>query len=903
MVLHFGLKFDDLVYQPDTDGATLGPKKLLSLLETWLCLAGNNEDNEYLRVERYRQALKKYLKEDSKAFFAASFAADAFSTANVMLQRRDELLLGGWNFKSNTAQLPERLGVWAKLETYLPELGNMPRGTADLIAEITAQLYLFKLPLTKVLLYDNFEDLPFHWQRIFNILKSQEIIIQNNTIEQQKIIDNDTDLDALRQKLHSNSIGKTIAKIDGSLLIVKAKRETDLAEWLAKIKLENPRFQPLCLVPETNRALDAAFGMEGLPAFGIASSSSARPVLQLLKLVTVFLWKPLNPYRILEFLSLSLKPLDDRLAQVIAQVMAEKPGMYSTLWGARLNQFWEGLEKKVSSGKNIDIQGIRRQYEFWFDRRRYDSTQRVPKNEAIAIFDYLSKWAIDTNSQKKTASLMALATQSEKIKEFLEELPERDLSNLELERIIRTIYKPSPVVLEEKQVNSLQHLHSEGAFAAGHERLVWWNFTDHSSTPSLTFWRREELDFLAKAEVFLESKEKENRIQLRHSQRPILATNKQILFLVPQTINGKDAVEHPLMGYLHATFESITPLIFDLDNPNFCESEISAFFRLPIKQSIEKQEIRGTEPFISIPELSNIQSLRDYETLTSLEDLLYYPYKWAFKYKAKLSASAILSIAKDSRLMGNLAHRAFELILRENFASWSQAQVNTWVSENMPDIMFKEGATLLMYGKEQEREMFYNRLRYAVWSLISMINNNNWHVVATEQAMDGTFCESNIKGKADLILERGEGEFAIVDLKWSGISSRKNALNNMEDLQLVMYAALLAQAQTPHTAYFIIDKGKMLSRNALAFKEAEVINKNNTNTNELHNQIYSRMEATYRWRKSQLERGMIEVRTATTAFELERYYEQTDENLLEMLEMKLDNAQWDEFGVVVQGVK
>jgi ATP-dependent helicase/nuclease subunit B len=563
------------------------------------------------------------------------------------------------------------------------------------------------------------------------------------------------------------------------------------------------------------------------------------------------------------------------------------------------------LDKKVAEGKNLDIEGIKRQFEFWFDRRRYDLTQQVPKSEAIHIFDYLSKWAIATNMQKKTPSLLVLATQAEKIKEFLEELPERDLSNLELERIIRTIYKPSPVVLEEKQVGAWQHLHAEGAFANTTQQLVWWNFIDHSSTPALTFWRREEINFLAKSNIQLENKEKENRVLLRHAQRPILATSEQLLLLIPATINGKEVLEHPLMGYLHATFDKgLSSIVFDLDNPNFSDSELKTFFRLSSKEPVEKRVINGTASFIEIPNLTTIKSTRDYESLTSLEDLLYYPYKWAFKYKAKLSNSAILSVAKDSRLMGNLAHRAFELILEQNFMAWSQNEVNQWIKDNMPEILRKEGAPLLMYGKEQEREMFYNRLRYAIWSLISMIKNNNWKVVATEQAMNGIFCEDEIRAKADLILERGEGEFAVIDLKWSGISSRREMLSNQTDLQLVMYAALLEQTQVPHTAFFIIDKGKMLARNGLAFKEAEIVNQNNTDATEIHHSIYHKMSATYRWRKTQLTEGKIEVRTSATKLELEKFYEQQqDINLLDMLEMKDKDAPWDEYNVVIQGVK
>ncbi len=908
MTLHFGLRFDDLVHQSNKTDLTVGPKKMLALLETWLALAGNNEDNEYLRVERYRQALKQLQRQKSSVFYAASFAADAFSTANVMLQRRDELLLAGFDFKLKD-DLPERLRVWSELEALLPELGGLARGEADLFIEILKEIPNFQLPLSEINLYDDFNDLPYYWQRIFNLMnenakkaENQDFIIKNASLESLLLKNQRTDLAVFQQKISANVEGKKDAKLDGSLLIVKGKRESDLAEWLAKILLQNTDYQPLLLIPETNRALDAAFVMEGLPALGIASSSSARPVLQLLKLVTTFLWKPLDPHRILEFLSLALKPLDDRLAQVIAQVMAEKPGMYSQLWAARLNEYWKNLDAKVAEGKNIDVLGIKKQFEFWFDRRRYDATQRIPKTDIIAIFDYLKKWAIDTFLLKKTPSLLNLATQAEKISELLQELPERDLSNLELDRIIRAIYKPSPVVLEEKQIDSLHHIHAEGAFASPVRDLVWWNFTDHSSTPALTFWRRDEIDFLAKANLKLEDKNKENRVNLRHSQRPILATENRLLLLIPATINGKDVVEHPLIGYLHATFNNIEPLIFDLEDKAFCESKIKQFFTLPQKQSIDKQAIMKISPFVEIPALANIKSLRDYETLTSLEDLLYYPYKWAFKYKAKLSKSAILSIAKDNRLMGNLAHRAFELMLRENFTTWSQLQVNQWISDNMPDVMFKEGATLLMYGKEQEREMFLNRLKYAAWSLISMINSNNWRVIATEQAMDGTFNNLKIKGKADLILERSDGEYTVIDLKWSGITSRRNMLNNMEDLQLVMYAALLEQAQLPHTAYFIMDKGKMLCRNALAFREAEIVNRSNGDATEIHRLIYKRMKATHEWRQRQLSEGKIEVRTATTALELEKIYEQEGENLLDILEMKLEDARWDEFGVIVRGV-
>lgn len=901
--LHFGLAFDDKTHQESEETWVLGPKKCFALFQDWLGLVGEDDDNEFLRVENYRQYLKNYLEKNQDAFFKVSFEADPISTASVLLQRRDELKLSGFDFKNNEF-LPERLKVWSEIEALLIENEGLLRGMADVFEEMLNIIPYIKLPITSIILYERFNDLPYHWQRLFNLIVkiNPDVIIQENSIENNFTTADTSDLSIFKNKLHANIAAKVNAKLDGSLIIVKAKREYELLEWLAKIKLQNSDYQPVCLIPETNRALDAAFVMEGLPAIGIASSSSARPVLQLLKLVTAFLWRPIDPHRILEFLSLPQKPIDDRLAIVIAQVMAEKPGLYSQLWGARLNEFWLSLEKKVNEGKNIDIQAIKKQYEFWFDRRRYDISQRVPKNEVVTIFNYLSEWAIDAYSLKKTPSLLVLAAQAEKISEFLLELKERDLSYLELERIIRTIYKPSPVVLEEKQIESLNHIHKEGAIASTIPQLVWLNFIDRGNSLSLNFWRKDEIQYLEEKQIFLESKSKENRVALTHLQRPILACDNQLLLLIPSTINGKETVEHPLLGYLHATFNNVHSLIFDLNEANLSESKLNQFFTNPNKKVIEQVEFKKPEIFIEIDNLDKIQTVRDYESLTSLEDLLYYPYKWAFRYKAKLSNSAILSIAKDNRLMGNLAHRAFELMLRENFTNWSQQTVNQWINDTMPDVMFKEGATLLMYGKEQEREMFLNKLKYAAWSLISMINQNGWTVTATEQSIEGDFKGTPIKAKADLIIERGTNEYAIVDLKWSGISSRRNMLNNLEDLQLVMYAELLMQNQLPHTAYFIIDKGKMLSRNNLAFKEAEIANKSNSVADELHEMILNRMKATFEWRQKQLREGKIEVRTASTVLDLERFYEQSDINLMNMLEMKHEDARFDSFGVLVRNL-
>jgi hypothetical protein len=158
--------------------------------------------------------------------------------------------------------------------------------------------------------------------------------------------------------------------------------------------------------------------------------------------------------------------------------------------------------------------------------------------------------------------------------------------------------------------------------------------------------------------------------------------------------------------------------------------------------------------------------------------------------------------------------------------------------------------------------------------------------------LSGTFAGKQVKGKADLVLCR-DGERAIIDLKWSGVKRRKELIQNGEDLQLILYAHLLPpEGVWPHTAYFILDEGKMVARNAMAFKEAVVAGRGETDYIEASKIIFSKMEKTYAWRLEQLEKGQLELRTARTAPELEILYE---DQLFELLEMKQEDARWDDY--------
>ena len=134
-------------------------------------------------------------------------------------------------------------------------------------------------------------------------------------------------------------------------------------------------------------------------------------------------------------------------------------------------------------------------------------------------------------------------------------------------------------------------------------------------------------------------------------------------------------------------------------------------------------------------------------------------------------------------------------------------------------ILEEEGAVFLMYGKDPERINFLKKMQHAAWDLLDLVRNNGWSIQAIEADLTGDFADTELRGRADLVLARNE-ERAILDLKWRGKSFREGLIKTMEDLQLVLYAYLLRpELKGVHTGYYILERSALLARNAHAFQE------------------------------------------------------------------------------------
>lgn len=904
MLLYFGLALEEEPWRmpaPPWSGMFwVGPQGLLNVLESHLGLAGAQPLDEFLRIEQYRQLLSAHIGEHPDAFFAESFAADPLATATALLAYRDELLLAGWDFALSGDE-PPRVRVLAELETALQigvEEGKaFSPGWADRFSSVLSVLSTRRHPVQEIKIVEPPELLPPHFRRLLAALEKTGV--QLTWLPQIQPSDADTDLARFQRVLAGQGAGKTELRGDGSLLLARTRRDRDLAAWAATLLRRNPDFRPLCYISDRSRSLDNALIQEGLPSLGLLSASQARPTLQVLKLAAGFLWNPVDPFKLMEFVSLAVKPVEDGLAAAIAESLAQTPGLHGEGWRIAVARYFDEAEQLAAQNGGPDPAKARKQYRFWFERKRYDSSRSAPKADAVEIFRYIEQWAkesMDENMQSNS-SLPALREQARRIVELLESLPETQLGYLELERVVRTVYQSSPLQLSPREQGHLPFVTRPGALIEPVEELLWWNFIQKEPDHFFSRWYRAELAWMQARGLEVEGPALQNERLLWQRRRPVMAARKRLLLLLPHSSEGEEAPPHPLFGDLSAAFSGIERITLDVDADTAGDAWKTGPV-LPQKTALPRRYLGRPRPFLHILPHRRVEA-REKETFTSLETLLYYPYQWVFRHKIKLVKSSILSLVKDEALMGNLAHRFFERLFVLDTSSWSKGDLERWVDQESESLLAREGAVLLLYGREPERISFLNGVKQSAWSLLHLLRENKWQVLATEQPVEGEFESTALHGRADLVLQRG-GELAVLDLKWRGIGYREDSIRNEADLQLVLYARLVTGGQGwAHSAFFIMEKARLLARNNAAFEKITPVRPGSDHI-EANERILRKMQATYRWRLNQLLQGDIEVRCQQTRSELEETYAG---QLLDLLEMKSDDARYDDYRVLINLVE
>jgi len=957
MKIYLGLTFNDpqLLPPAPADGVNsqvLSPGGLLSYLETYYSLGTPAVNRTALRTEQYRQVLVQHLEAvDQQPFYLAAFRADEFATAEELLSRRDELLDAGYPLSAEAAEeTPSRIRALHELEALLLADDNeldLFAGPADRLNLLLSCLSEDRHHRLTICLNEPRHLFPPGLRRLLNALEglgdeirqlpAPEAVMKANDLGrwQQKLVGASEgapkSLELFQAPMPEKGVKEKDLTGDGSLIILRAQRETHLAAYLARLLRDAPDWRPGALLTIRNQTLDNALITEGLPSLGVPSTSLARPSLQVLKLVTAFLWEPLEVDRIMEFVSLVTKPLDWRLAQRMAVHLANTPGMFGPGWVAMVEGFFRELEADDET-TNEQITTIRKQYENWFRRRRVSREGRIPGADLSKLFFDLREWALLERSEKRKkdvqlnrtvgdyAGLLVLSAQAQRARDLLDAQPEAELGFLEVERLVRTVYEPAPTSFQPKEQGALSTIFAPASAAKLPDaepltRLIWWDFIEHE--PDYFFSRHypDELAYLESLGALPNGPAHRNELSAWQQLRPVLHTREQLVLCLPERVDGSPVEAHPLFGDLEAAFPdgALDRITINVDAAGEAAGP-AVTGQLPGFTPVPINPLARPVPQLTIDRLQRAQP-REREAPTALEDLLYYPHKWIFRHQLRLQGTPILSIASENRLRGNLSHLFIERLLNKIKAGdvvMERAAVSDWIDDNAYRLLAQEGAVMLEYGQEPERVQFIRTMQYSAWSLVHYIKENDWSVRGSEQVLEGELEPMGgqfVRGRADLVLEReknGTVEVAVVDLKWRGKTVFKNLLRNAKDVQLCMYAEFVRQnlpregedkppyrqPERVHTAYFVLRDALMLSRDELAFANIETV-AGAEEAPVVQATTLKKIRTTHNWRWEQFAEGLVEIRCNETLGHLEDLYQDLPQE--ELLEMESDDARFDDY--------
>ena len=360
------------------DQEVVGPLRLLDHVETMLGL-GRPDVSAVRRIAVYQ---RKVAAAGAKRFWSASFNLDPWSSTRELLGWRDELVEAGW--RPGVGIERTRLADIAAAEEAGPAL---PFGRADRVrAVIDALGERPSLSLRSVRLVDDRSSLLAGWRALLEALERCGTLIEQLPEQAAASLE------------------------DGRLTLLTADTELAAAEALtAWLGAEPEGNEGLVFVLGKDTALlDYSLAKAGLPRLGWSAPSPHRALLQILPLAFALAWDPPDPNRLLDFLLLPISPLPRFVANPLANVVAESPGIGGEDWIAA----WAKIEKALAEEADADPKVNAKRLDEWrafVEPERHDPTKGMPLAVAKEIAGRVSAWAVKRASAADDPLLHSLA--------------------------------------------------------------------------------------------------------------------------------------------------------------------------------------------------------------------------------------------------------------------------------------------------------------------------------------------------------------------------------------------------------------------------------------------------------------------------------------------------------------
>jgi hypothetical protein len=361
--------------------------------------------------------------------------------------------------------------------------------------------------------------------------------------------------------------------------------------------------------------------------------------------------------------------------------------------------------------------------------------------------------------------------------------------------------------------------------------------------------------------VDLPSVDERIRRRMRAWLRPIQNAEARLILV----IHDRDEGHHPFWTRLTSLFAGFTEvriedaLLTDAAARSIPELEIPT-------EALPPKPLPRPRRWWELPKGTAIAP-RETESYSSLNKLVYHPHEWVLNYAARLRLGRAEDLASENLLYGRLAHRLFENFFTAH-PKWPRLEeraIRAWLEARLPELISQEGALLCEPGMGVERERVTAVLDNAFTRLLGHLKSAGIERAVAEQETDAAFDDVKLHGAIDLVLNDRKGREIVLDVKWSGEGYRGDELAESRYLQLATYAYMRKHASGakvwPYHAYFIVATGNVLANDNSVFPDAAVFS---PEKDEDIAAIWTRLRATYLWRRAQIAAGRIEVNAAGT---------------------------------------
>lgn len=862
MHIVFGLHLDGLQPHPPktaAGAATLGPHGLLEVLETQLGLPALSAHQSQATFS-YLRCLREVSSPDR--FFHRSFEVDPVNVARTLVAWREQWYEAGWDGTFATG-VPTRLVDMAAVEVLARErvpigLGQRLQRVAEALAERTTQIEHIEL-------HSPIEDFPHSWQRVLAALPYEFA----PGLESSPSGRPGSDLTLVQTSFLALARGDgggipepETLRGDGSLLVVKSASRDLSADAIAEfLRASDAPSTTLVVAENDGIILDNAFERAGLPRCGFSNHTPFRSATQVLKLALSLLWEPVDPYRILQFLMHPTGPLPTWVRSRLAGAVAESPGVGGPKWLEALSWI-ERTQREQHETTEEAIRDTRTDVAFWLEGERYDPRSGAPHDALVGRIQRVANWAamrLNTSADGAEGALFAIAhAQANELLAGIQDLARPDIPRLELERLIDEVNIETPNPSFFGEAGHARATVSPGAVTSAWSTVVWWNLAPPPTGLSYP-WSRRELAGLREAGVHLPEIEDLVRSRSREWLRPICNATERLVLAVHDNEGGV----HPIRTQIEHLFDGFERI--EIEPALLCQPETLRSLDVHTRP-LALTPLPAPRRWWSLPNGVTLVP-RETESYSSLSKLCDHPHEWVLEHAARLEAGRAAKVVDGPRLFGNLGHRLFEEFFRkhENWRDVTAADLHTWMNQNLPGIIEREGAVLLGPGRGVERVRVVSTMECALVALLEHLREAGVEHVSPEALREARFEDCRLVGNIDLALTRGRGEKVVLDVKWAGQNDRRDLLAANRALQLATYSYLQKTVDGsdywPEGAYFILENGNVVASNRETFSDAIVAVPTN---GEGVSDLWRRLTVTYRWRWMQLKRGWIEVVTDGT---------------------------------------